>query len=368
MPDELTIYSTVTDPVPGEIIAELSQPATCTPRTDEDGGQWYDLAWPTLAIKIRHFYFEEDDFAEHIGGFLGYVMHMAEGNMDPRLWEIYYHVSKVRNGLGLTIEPEYDDQYAPPLVGTLADLVAGFVLSGDRLLDPHGRLILGPGNERGDGVLHVFDSARERRERSGGRLATLGLATPNSLPTTVADEEGLMVAPNRVAQRAVVLLALAMRAEGVAQPKVVKFLQQRGVTKSVSPKEREFLQQANPDPVESQRLTWRYEALWVLLWALGHVDQLGPPASQCDARQAIRIVNEMPAERLVGQAELRAESEILDELDFYYRAHWHTVNARQADQPPPEGLDPDVIYERHYALNWLTSYMYQEWDDVTTDT
>ncbi|MGO7286211.1 DUF4272 domain-containing protein, partial [Rhizobium ruizarguesonis] len=24
--------------------------------------------------------------------------------------------------------------------------------------------------------------------------------------------------------------------------------------------------------------------------------------------------------------------------------------------------------ERHYALNWLTGYMDQDWDDISTDT
>jgi hypothetical protein len=27
-----------------------------------------------------------------------------------------------------------------------------------------------------------------------------------------------------------------------------------------------------------------------------------------------------------------------------------------------------VVYERHYALNWLTGYMDQDWDDISTDT
>jgi uncharacterized protein DUF4272 len=31
-------------------------------------------------------------------------------------------------------------------------------------------------------------------------------------------------------------------------------------------------------------------------------------------------------------------------------------------------LDSGVVYERHYALNWLIGYMGREWDDVTTDT
>jgi len=29
---------------------------------------------------------------------------------------------------------------------------------------------------------------------------------------------------------------------------------------------------------------------------------------------------------------------------------------------------PGVIYERHYALNWMIRYGEQEWDDVSFDT
>lgn len=367
MADNLAIYSTISARMPGEALAQLAPGARCTPRT-EDERQWYDLVWPRLKVTVRHYHCGEADFAEHIRGFLGYVLHAAQGDMDSRLWEIYYQVSKARQGFGLAIEPAFDGAICPKLVTDLAEVGCGFVFSSDSLTDPWGRLLLGPGNQRGDGVTYIFDSAKERRERACSRLAMLGLATPDSLPPTVADEEALLRDAAEVARRAVVLLAVAMRAEGIAQPKVIKFLQQRGVTKSVSPQEKEFLQQASPDEAQMRKLTWRYEALWTLLWALARIDELGPPGSQCDARRAIKLVNETPSDQLIGQATLRPASEILDELDFYYRAHWHAVNAQQEGRPSHAGLDPDVIFERHYALNWLATYMYQAWDDVGTDT
>jgi len=117
-----------------------------------------------------------------------------------------------------------------------------------------------------------------------------------------------------------------------------------------------------------RKLTWRYEALWTLLWALGHIERIGPTGIQCNAKHAVKLLNETPLEKFLGQAQLRPAPEILDELDFYYRAHWHAVNAQQAGRPPHPDLDPDILYERHYALNWLTHYMFQEWDDVRTDT
>ena len=44
------------------------------------------------------------------------------------------------------------------------------------------------------------------------------------------------------------------------------------------------------------------------------------------------------------------------------------ADARISGRQPPAGLDPGVVYERHYALNWLIRYSDQEWDDISTDT
>jgi hypothetical protein len=368
MPDNLAIYSTYTSLVdPGEH-GRLDPRAKSTPRKDAAGLQWCDLEWPNLKIKLRHFHHREADFAKHIQGFLGYTLSLAEGNMDSRLWEIYYLVSKARQGFGLEIEPEIDELVVPKFVTQLAELTCGIVFYNGVLTDPWGRLVLGPGNERGDGALYEFGTAKERRERTAGRLATFGLATPDTLPVTVADEEALLRPAKEVALRVVALTAVALRAEAVEQPRIVKFLQQKNATKALSPEELKFLKQAQPDEAQMRKLTWRYEALWTLLWALGHIERIGPPSTQCNAKHVVQLVQQAAPEQFVGQARLRPATEILDELDFYYRAHWHAVNAQQAGRPPHPDLDPDIIYERHYALNWLTTYMYQAWDDVKTDT
>lgn len=44
------------------------------------------------------------------------------------------------------------------------------------------------------------------------------------------------------------------------------------------------------------------------------------------------------------------------------------VEARVRRQPMPDDVEPGVVYERHYALNWLIGYMDQEWDEISTDT
>jgi hypothetical protein len=47
---------------------------------------------------------------------------------------------------------------------------------------------------------------------------------------------------------------------------------------------------------------------------------------------------------------------------------WATTEARIKGAAPPAGLEPSVVLERHYALNWLTRFEDEDWDDVETPT
>ena len=60
--------------------------------------------------------------------------------------------------------------------------------------------------------------------------------------------------------------------------------------------------------------------------------------------------------------------EILDELDKTFRMNWACVDARIKGEQVTGNINPSIIYERHYALNWLTNYQNQEWDEVQTNT
>lgn len=57
----------------------------------------------------------------------------------------------------------------------------------------------------------------------------------------------------------------------------------------------------------------------------------------------------------------------MDANDLYYRFHWICVDARLNGRDTG-CLIGSVVYERHYALNWLIHYLGQEWDDVSCDT
>mmetsp|Transcript_11810 Transcript_11810/g.16379 ORF Transcript_11810/g.16379 Transcript_11810/m.16379 type:complete len:97 (-) Transcript_11810:11-301(-) len=65
---------------------------------------------------------------------------------------------------------------------------------------------------------------------------------------------------------------------------------------------------------------------------------------------------------------LPLKEEVADLLDHYYCYNWACVDARIKGTNAPGGMDSGVVLERHYALNWLTKYFNQEWDNVKTDT
>ncbi len=136
------------------------------------------------------------------------------------------------------------------------------------------------------------------------------------------------------------------------------------------PKGEAFLESDNPTQEEIMAATWRIESLWTLLWALGKIEKSDLPRELCDTelvQNPMSWTEEDSCATFVNGAELRSPSELLDETDLIYRIHWAVVDARLNDEGAPGGFDLGVVYERHYALNWLTCYS-DNWDDATTDT
>ena len=116
------------------------------------------------------------------------------------------------------------------------------------------------------------------------------------------------------------------------------------------------------------KFTWRYESLWVLLWSLGYINSLDKPNKICDVQFAITTIVNRVRDGFISDAKVRSKKEILDQTDLHFRYHWATTEARLRNQLMPSGLDWGVVYERHYALNWLINYDNEEWDDVSTNT
>ncbi|MDQ0360691.1 DUF4272 domain-containing protein [Breznakia pachnodae] len=114
-------------------------------------------------------------------------------------------------------------------------------------------------------------------------------------------------------------------------------------------------------------MVWKYEANYPLLWYLGLIDELDVPNHICDTNTVIQIFqNNASVEELCKASTLRDVEELLDEADLIYRYNWACVDHRVNQNKDPN-LDPGVVYERHWGLNWLIRYD-EDWDFVSTDT
>ncbi len=208
----------------------------------------------------------------------------------------------------------------------------------------------------------------ERKARSLARLHEMNVPVLDSLPVIAPEAQTLRRSDHEVAGRALALMIVALKGETGDQELTLQVIDQYAAQAYFTPGERAFI--ADPAPSEQIRIemTWRYEAAYTLLWALGFFDDLSPPDRIVDAAVLGTLFRELGVEAYLQEARLRPQAELLDMTDLTYRLDWAAVNARVNGKAPPAALHPGIVYERHYALNWLYGYAGLGWDEMRTDT
>lgn len=135
----------------------------------------------------------------------------------------------------------------------------------------------------------------------------------------------------------------------------------------LSLEERDYLENPDKDPALHNRFGWRYECCSVLLWALSMME-LKEPTEICDASELGAVMWNHTFDSLMEAAVLRSRDEILDMQDLVLRYDWACVDARVHHKEVPM-LCSDIVFEWHYALNWLVQADgIADWDRVTTTT
>ena len=214
----------------------------------------------------------------------------------------------------------------------------------------------------------ISKSAQDRKARSETILGKYNVPINKSLSYIEDEHEALVRTKEEVANRALALLVVAVKAEGLEQDIVDSLVKDYQLEKVFTPNEISFINEKEPSQHDKTQFVWRYEAAWVLLWSLGYVDELSYPNQICDVPVAVSFMQQRNKEKFVNDSRLRPIAELLNETDLIYRYHWAVVDARVNGQSTPAQIDPSVVLERHYSLNWLIGYMEQEWDDISTDT
>lgn len=213
----------------------------------------------------------------------------------------------------------------------------------------------------------ISAEAIDRKLRSETILRDDGVPLLATLPVIETAAEALKRSTEEVALRALCLLFVSAKGEGIEEEILEHVLESYELRPHLSLKELGFVLDNSPSQHDRIQFTWRYEAAWTLLWALGFVAELGKPSQVCDVKFAVGTMLETTTSQFIEDSELRPIADILDQADLIYRYHWAVRNARIKGQQIPADLEPSVTEERHYALNWLIGTE-QAWDDVTTDT
>lgn len=208
----------------------------------------------------------------------------------------------------------------------------------------------------------------ERKKKSEEYCKNYGIPTIEHLPCIESEQETTIRTKDEIVHRALALSYLGLKSEGLEPKHLNEFDKKYTISPYFTDAEKIFVNSSAPTEQQLVNANWRYESLHVLLWCLGYIDSLSYPDKVCSVSDDIKIIIDKTESEFMENANLRSKIEILDEADLIYRIDWACVNARINNEAPSGNLNPSIVYERHYVLNWLINYMDQPWDEISTDT
>lgn len=215
----------------------------------------------------------------------------------------------------------------------------------------------------------------QRKQESILKLKTKAIPYIDWLPHIESSDDVIQRSAEHIAKRAIACLLMIQVAcdldrdqfDQETEDFIVDLLNKFEVADELTVKEKNILNKsaAQQDIVN---MIWKYEAYWVLLWALGIVDELKYPDEIADCDFAIEVVSRCRSlQEFMQQVKLRDIEEILDEADLIYRYDWACVDARLKQQNAPANLNASIVLERHGALNWLIQAD-ADWDNPDVST
>ncbi len=297
MPDRCALYLPIRFHPTQEQLSQLDAAARVEASDDADAAT---VSWPGSERKLRLQPMPMEKVGEHLGGFVGYVRSRGGGEA------LVMRALQTMSVLGVAAEPDFgEDGRALKLLGAIASAGDGLWLLGEEIYDGGGRPLLSA--EKG------------------------GLAAPS---------------PERVAKRALSLLALAVRglleedagsANAAEAEKVRNELLERlgslGVSGECEPAELKTLE-TPIGALKAQEATdavWRAEGAQVLLWALGARGL--PPHDQQEhpyrvARDSGLREGELPA--ALASPKLRPAGEVDAQRRQLTGIHWRLRDSPDA--------------------------------------
>jgi hypothetical protein len=143
MPANYALYSSKRDHLPREIMRQLAD--SVTPEIGiTERGLTFTYHWPDLKIIVAEM--PQDQIADHLQGFEGYVRHgIYHGDTPSRGAEIIGQIRRVKLVVGIEAQPDIDEAgRAEELIGRMCGGLRPMMFCQDAIYDWMGRLLLGP--------------------------------------------------------------------------------------------------------------------------------------------------------------------------------------------------------------------------------
>ncbi len=375
MPDKVTLFVPDAAMIPLEELRELTALDNIGTKINDRGRVYqYRIAWDDVSLLIEVPEPAAEDKRLH--DFKHHVVDLLDGRTDKKARKILRRTDRMVKVLECTAAPDWDaDRKAQHLVqGIMNHYDYALMLADRTVYNENGNIEVGHHNSQPKyfAVDEISESesseALKRKRRSLKILKNEDVPYIEHLPVIQDSSQTTIRSEEVVAKRAMALYAVVQRAEEESKERYKERLTQYHIEDAVTPEELAFAESGEPEEYMVLRMSQRMESYWLLLWALGFTKQLSRPRSFCHVTQAKQIIDSRSAHQFLLDASLKSKKELLDAADLHYRYHWAVVDAELYGRKPPAGLEPVVVYERHYALNWLINYRNLEWDHVTTDT
>lgn len=327
------------------------------------------VTWADVTVTLR--LLVADDAARALADLRLFAEGYLGARDDSKARKNLRRITAADTAVAVTIEPDTDpDHKARNLVlGVLAWYPDSTFLGDGALYNENAKRFLGDDSARPrffvEPLAYDSEEALARKARSIAALRRDKIPYISHLPVIADSTQISMPALPAMAERLIALVAIADKAEGGSTADYEQRVETLGVRAAVTPDEWEYAHTDEPIEQDTIKFSQRLEAAWTLAWALGLVATLEQPVDFCDSEALHALAVQSPPQ-MVKRAEPRAASAILEATDLHYRYHWAVNDAELYGTRLPVNLLPAVVYERHYALNWLLSAA--PWDSVTTDT
>lgn len=187
---------------------------------------------------------------------------------------------------------------------------------------------------------------KQRKLASEQFLQSKSIGFDTQLPPIEADFRARKV--EEIARRAMCLTLVALKAEGMEATEVTEFAREHALDKWLTRAEKKFL--AQKPSSEDSEWVWRFEALHVLLWALGYVVELGFPNAESDASGELEFLRDLGPQGFIEGTLLRSNEQILDAADWVFRLHQSVVDERKGT----ENISEEVVEQWSETFDWLT--------------